>query len=60
MDEDVMDEDIPTSFLFINFLFISLLSVAAIFSFISELFTFWIRIQEASDYADPFRNKNLN
>ena len=34
-------------------LFFSFLYVEAIFSFISELITSWIRIQEASDYADP-------
>ena len=35
------------------FLFTFTVYVAAIFSFISELVTFWIRIQEASSYADP-------
>ena len=40
----------PTAFLVG---FFSLLYVGAIFTFISELFTYRIRIQEASDYADP-------
>ena len=44
---------ILTAIKFFYFIFTFTVYVATIFSFISELVTSWIRIQEASDYADP-------